>query len=554
MIRTGTGMFRPLVAVLAVSMALVGSATPDLRAAQGGGLAAFEKIACRVPHELLLRIWRGTRPDRSGEIQMVTQEPDFVAGGLTHAGPWDYVQHVPLFWYGPGYVKPGVIDKPVTSADIAPTAAQFLNFDGFHAPDGRPMTDALLPASQRATPPRLLVQLIWDSGGMDVLDEWSKEWPYLKSLQRDGAWYTKATVGSSPSNTPSIHATIGTGSFPKEHGMNDEYIRVAGLIEKPNENGPAFLLEPTLADLYDRAMGNEPIVGGIATLSAHISFMSHGSMWGGGDKDIAITREKTDAETAGAESVKWDLTSAMAPFYEVPPYVNQVGDLAKDVDELDKADGADDEMWGDDPFENLHGGFDTPARTPFQTALVRAIIQREGFGRDATPDLLSINYKAIDTVGHLFSLNSDEMKQTVRVQDDALKEFVAFLNKQVGRGKWMMVLTADHGTQRDPDVTNAYLPGVDELTSALEATFGAKGDAPVVDELRPTEVWLNPETLAANDATVADVATYLNSLTKADVPAPSTTIPSGHDHDPAFLAVFPSAVMSQLGCLPEAVA
>jgi hypothetical protein len=41
-------------------------------------------------------------------------------------------------------------------------------------------------------------------------------------------------------------------------------------------------------------------------------------------------------------------------------------------------------------------------------------------------------------------------------------------------------------------------------------------------------------------------------MTEADVPAPSTTIPPGHGGDPAFLSVFPSAVMSQLPCLPEA--
>jgi hypothetical protein len=542
---------RSLLVALAAVLALVGSAFPSFSVAQEGNLAAFRKIACHVPNEVLLRTWRGLRLDRSGDIQIITQQPDFVSGGLTHASPWPYTQDVPIFYYGPGYVKDGIVSKPVTSADIAPTEAQFLNFNGFHAPDGTVMKDALLPASQRTTPPRLLVQLVWDSGGMDVLDQWKNEWPYLKSLMPHGSWYTNATVGSSPSNTPTIHATIGTGSFPMHHGMNDEYIRVANQIEKPNENGPAFLLEPTLADIYDRALGNRPIVGGIATLSAHISFLSHGSMWGGGDKDIAITREKTDASTAGAESITWNMTPAMAPFYRVPPYVNDVGNLQADVNAIDKSDGAFDQKWMGNPLSELNNGFDTPARTPYQTALVKAIIQREGFGQDATPDFLAINYKAIDTIGHLFSLNSPEMKQTLKVQDENLKELVAFLNHQVGKGKWMMMLTADHGTQRDPNVTGAYLPGVDEITAVLNAKFGTPS-TPAVDELRPTEVWLNHNVLAQNNFTVADVATYMNSLTKADVPAPSTTIPPGHGGDPAFLAVFPSAVMSQLGCLPEA--
>ena len=542
---------RSALVALVASLAVVGSTTPGFSVSQEGNLAPFEKIACQAPHEILLRTWRGLRLDRSGDIQIISQQPSFVTGGLTHATPWPYTQDVPIFWYGAPWVKDGMYKQPVTSADIAPTEAQFLNFSGFHAPDGKPMREALLPASQRQTPPRLFVQLVWDSGGMDVLDHWKTEWPYLKSLMPHGAWLTNATVGSSPSNTPTIHATIGTGAYPDHHGMNDEYIRVANTIEKPNANGPAFLLDPTFADIYDRAMGNKPIVGGVATLSAHLSFLSHGSMWGGGDKDIAVTREKTNGATAGVEAISWNLTPAMAPFYRMPAYVNSVGNLQKDVNQIDQSDGKLDQAWMGTPMTDLNGGFDTPARTPYQTDLIKAIIQREGFGQDSTPDFLAINYKAIDTVGHLYSLDSPQMKQTLQVQDQNLKVLVNFLNHQVGKDKWMMVLTADHGTQRDPHLTGAYLPGVDQITAALNAKFGSPGK-PVVQELRPTEVWLDHGVLAQNGYTVADVAAYMNSMTESDVPAPSTTIQPGHGGDPAFLAVFPSAVMSQLPCLPEA--
>ena len=36
------------------------------------------------------------------------------------------------------------------------------------APDGTPMTEALLPADQRKTP-KLVVTMVWDAGGMNVL-------------------------------------------------------------------------------------------------------------------------------------------------------------------------------------------------------------------------------------------------------------------------------------------------------------------------------------------------------------------------------------------------
>ncbi|MGH2636208.1 MAG: alkaline phosphatase family protein, partial [Actinomycetota bacterium] len=413
-------------------------------------------IACEsVDHDALLRTWRGMRLDRSGDLQIIPRDPNFVNGGLTHATPFDYTQDVPLLVYGPGYVRPGAYDEPVTLADLAPTTAALLKFP-FETADGAAQTQALLPEDERLLP-ALVVTVIWDSGGDDVLDRWPNSWPYLRSLVPRGAWFTNATVGASPSNTPIGHATIGTGVYPMRHGFVDEYIRVNGHLQKPNENGPAFLLEPTLADLYDIAMGNRPEVGGIATLAAHIMMMSHGSQWGGGDRDVAVTREKEFGETAGAEDVRWNLTSAMAPFYDLPEYVNTLPPLAEYVDDLDRLDGALDGRWRGNDISQLSDGFDTPARTPFQQALVEAVIEREGFGDDDVPDLLYLNYKAIDTIGHLFSADGIEMSDAVATQDVTLEVFVDYLDETVGAGRWVMVLTADHGTQRDPETSGAFM-------------------------------------------------------------------------------------------------
>ncbi len=513
--------------------------------------ALAEEVCSQVPHEILLRTWRGVFPGRSGDIQIIPTFPNFVSGGLTHSTPYDYTQDVPLLLYAPGYVKPGVYPQPITLADVAPTTAQFLKYD-FHAPDGTAQTHAFLPATGRPLP-RLVVTLIWDSGGMDVLNTWKNEWPYLRSLMPHGAWFTHVSVGSSPSNTPTGHSIIGTGAFPMRTGMADEYIRMNGRIQKPNENGPGFMLEPTLADLYDRAMGNAPLAGAIATLAAHIMMLGHGSQWGGGDKDIAITREKQFAATAGAESTSWNLTTDMAPFYTLPAYVNSLPPIDAYTRALDQADGKIDGLWRTDSIAQLSNGFDTPARTPFQTKLIETVIQHEGFGADATPDLLYLNYKAIDTIGHLFSLNSPEMSDAVRYQDEALRQLVAFLNQQVGKGKWAMVLTADHGTQYDPAVSHAFLIDIDTLTQDIQKTFDSDDDGvPLIQRVRPTEIWLDDAELKDNGYTLTQVSQYLMNLTQAD------TIKVGREPDPAtasatvFSGAFPSSILSKLPCLPEA--
>jgi hypothetical protein len=510
--------------------------------------SALGRHACRsVDHDVLLRTWRGVRLDRSGDIQIVPIEPNFVSGGLTHATPFDYTQEVPVFLYGPGYVRPGTYDEPITLADLAPTTAALLKFP-FVAHDGTAQSQALLPQDERDLP-RLIVTLIWDSAGTNVLERWPDSWPHLASLVPEGAWFTNATVGASPSNTPIGHATIGTGAFPVRHGFVDEYIRVNGILQKPNANGPAFLLEPTLADLYDRAMGNRPEVGAVATLAAHVMMMSHGSQWGGADRDLAVTREKEFGATAGAESVRWNLTSAMAPFYELPSYVNELPPLSDYVADVDRADGAQDGMWRGNSIEQLSNGFDTPARTPFQQTLVEHLIERERFGVDEVPDLLYVNYKAIDTIGHLFSADGIEMSDAVSTQDVTLERFVAFLNRTVGEREWVIVLAADHGTQPDPERSGAFRIDVGKLESALADAFDDEDGAPLVQRVRPSEIWLDRDELRENGFTLAGVSQWLLGLTQADTYKNQNVPEAGQGDDEVFAAALPSSILATLPCL-----
>ena len=516
----------------------------------GAGIGSLIEQTCRQnSREVLLRTWRGIMPGRSGNLQIISRFPDYIGAGLTHSSPYDYTQEVPLFLYGPGFIEPGTYAKPVTLADLAPTTGALLKFP-FDAPDGTAQTEALVAGRPL---PKLIVTMVWDSGGMDVLNAWPKDWPYLRSIMGDGAWFTHATVGASPSNTPTGHAMIGTGAFPSGHGMVDEYVKVNNRIEKPNANGPAFMILPTIADLYDRAKDNEPVVGALASLSAHLMMIGHGSQWNGGDKDIAVAREKEDATTGGNDSaVKWNLTSGMAPFYEMPRYVNSLPKIDAFNAELDAMDGARDGNWRDNSIEQFNNGFDTPARTPFQTQLFEAVIEGEGFGADAVPDLLYLNYKAIDVIGHAFSANGVEMSDAVRVQDEHLKILVDFLNETVGRGEWVMALTADHGTNLNPEVSGAFQADTGSIEDLMNERFDDGDDVPLIEKFRTTEFWLNEDELAQGGSDLVDVSNFLLSLTQSQTFKPGGEPLPGHADDPVFAGAFPSSLMDRLPCLQEA--
>jgi len=508
--------------------------------------------ACSIPRQWLLRTWRGYRADRGPQLQVIPALPNFIGSGYPHAGPWGYDQNVPVLWYGPGYIRAaGSVKRPVTLADIASTQAQLVRFP-FSTPDGKPMSEAIAPGAADRPPPKLIVTLVWDAGGRNVLSTWPNEWPYLRSLIAKGTWYDRATVGSSPTSTAQDHATIGTGSFPRTSGIVGHSMKFGNGIFGPFTNGPDLLIRPTLADLYDRANGNAPKVGEVATVNIHLGMLGHGSMWGGGDNDLLILRELPGATTQGAEGATWNIPQADSRFFQLPSWVRSLPPLEKYFPFADAADGTVDGTWRGNDIAAQKGGFDTPARIPAQTRVIEELIKREGFGADATPDMLLINYKLIDEVSHIWTMNSPEMQDSVRIQDQYLKVLVDFLNRQVGRGQWAMVVTADHGAVPNVSVSGALQLSTAAIESALQARFDTDGDkTPVIDLIKQTGIFVNMDELRQNGATLDDMAQYILTLT-AEQTVGNFPITPAQAGERVFQAAFPSSIMASLPCLPEA--
>jgi predicted AlkP superfamily pyrophosphatase or phosphodiesterase len=65
-------------------------------------------------------------PTRAAQLQIVLKRNwifSYRPGGSTHGSPYDYDTHVPLLFWGPGYVGQGEVKDRVEIADLAPTLA-----------------------------------------------------------------------------------------------------------------------------------------------------------------------------------------------------------------------------------------------------------------------------------------------------------------------------------------------------------------------------------------------------------------------------------------------
>lgn len=80
-------------------------------------------------------------PDVAGEVQF-TLKPNwmFTSSSITtHGSPHEYDTHVPLLFWGPGWVRPGRVDAAVEIVDIAPTLAKMLRVPAPAASEGKPL-------------------------------------------------------------------------------------------------------------------------------------------------------------------------------------------------------------------------------------------------------------------------------------------------------------------------------------------------------------------------------------------------------------------------------
>jgi hypothetical protein len=501
------------------------------------------KKACRLPLKYLIRIQRGHYDGRSPELAVVPRKPNFFGTFqvTSHSGPWGYLQKVPLVFYGPGFISRNgamSLERQVTVADLAPTLAELLNADWPADRPGTAITQALLPEEERSVPKMVLV-VVWDGGGWNVLNRWPRAWPYLRKLMRKGTSVRRTVVGSSPSVTPAVHATIGTGTWPSEHGVVDLQWRRGDQVANTFEGeDPAQLRVNTLADVFDPQTDNAAVVGMLAERNWHMGMVGHGATIAGGDRDIAVF----------GDGIGHDLYTNKSAF-SLPDYLRDVRGLKKDIRTIDAEDGALDKTWvGHRILRDRSKLRLTPVQTLFQTRLLKKLFTEEGFGQDQVPDLFYTNYKQIDLAGHVYNMVNREMKSSLVHADASLRELTRHLNKRAGENQWVVAMTADHGQGPDPLSFGAWPINIDELVRDTADRFGVKRGE-IFEKTRVTGFWLNLPAMERHDIRLGRLANYLNSYRLKDNVRPGRDVPSAYDgrrNERLFQATFPTKGLSEI--------
>ena len=103
------------------------------------------------------------------------------------------------------------------------------------------------------------------------------------------------------------------------------------------------------------------------------------------------------------------------------------------------------------------------------TDLALAAVNNEKLGQHKHPDILMMSYSTHDYVGHLTGDNSQELRETLRVEDQQVARLISNLKKNLGEKKFIVVLTADHGAGVNIDEARTFsIPGGRQKTGEMQ--------------------------------------------------------------------------------------
>lgn len=501
-----------------------------------------DEMAGAIGAQVMEHLYRGHVPGISAEITIVPKPHRYMSGEwdlttlasgepdtfTSHPGPWAHLAQVPLIIYGPQLVSnPTENFDAVDLAQIAPTYARVLGMDDFDA-DGAPLPGLDLDSGAES-PPRAILTVVIDGGGWNLLEEHPQSWPTIKNLSQRGLSYMNATTGSAPSLTGAVHPTLGTGFYPKDHGI---------------PTNPAWdvndLRRPTVSELWDEANANTPVVATTAFHTTHLGMIGRGASREGGDKDIAVLW--------GLNVSSWVTTRDS---YELPEYLDETDleSLASYETELDGRDGSEDGLWFGHGLEELRDPLVRPATPAFARFTADAtldVLQNENIGGDALTDFLWVEMKMPDYAGHKWNMVSPEVGDVLLAVDRQVARLKNAIEEVTGKGNYLLAITADHGQEPLAETTGGWRINAPELERDLTVRFGN-----VVEAVTTTEVDLDSDQVADGNVDPEEVVSFIGRYTIGhnipDEASGANLVPDERLDEPLFAGAFTTDYLANLG-------
>lgn len=402
---------------------------------------------------------------------------------------------------------------------------------------------ALSTILSAAGAPKVAVILVVDQMRADYVDRFQADWTSgLKRLFNDGARFTAAAYPYLGTLTCAGHATIATGTFPSTHGIfqNTWYDR-----------GRGSLVTCTDDAAVQAVSYGAPITGGDSAAAMKVTNFADQMKLQKGSRVVSLALKARSAIMLGghhADAVTWMSESPRAwqtstaystqPVSAVAEYLNAhpvTRDLAATWDrllpsaryreadngvaeappagwtasfphKLSSSGAADEEFnarWERSPFADR-----------YIAQMAAGLVDAMKLGTGDVTDVLTVSFSSPDLVGHAFGPNSQEIHDMYVQLDRTIGALLDHLDATLGKGQYVVGLSADHGVTELPEqIVAAGRDGgrvnTQAIAAAVESTASAAlGAGRYVARINGSDVYFAPgqyEKLKQNPAVLQAV-------------------------------------------------
>jgi predicted AlkP superfamily pyrophosphatase or phosphodiesterase len=362
--------------------------------------------------------------------------------------------------------------------------------------------------------PKLVIGLVVDQMRWDYLYRYYDRYTSggFKRLVNEGFSAENTMIPYVPTYTACGHASIYTGSVPALNGMignnwydpetkkdvyctDDKSVQTVGSTSDAGEMSPKNMLTTTITDELRLATNFKSKVIGVsmkdrgsilpAGHSANAAYWYDGASGNWITSTYYMKQLPTWLDTYNKEKHQNRFYAQnWTTLYPIDTYTQSTSD---DKIYEGRYKGETSSTFPHKLSDAIDKNFDLIRSTPFGNTmtleLAKLAIEQEAMGKGSNTDFLAVSCSSTDYVGHQFGPNSIEAEDTYLRLDKDLDAFFTYLDKTIGKGNYLIFLSADHGAAHVPKfMEENKMPGgvvsnrqiATDLNKLLEAEFKIK--------------------------------------------------------------------------------
>jgi len=381
--------------------------------------------------------------------------------------------------------------------------------------------------------PKLVVGVVVSQMRFDYLSRYRAEFSDdgFNRLFREGAQFTYINHIQAPTYTAPGHAGIFTGTVPYYHGLignvwydnnerkevycvSDNNYKTVGANNTSGQCSPSKLRTTTLGDLLKLSNNGASRVfsASLNDASAIIpgGLMADGAYWYDSQSGNFITstyymdylpkwvlefNEKSypikllkDDWKLKEKYNKYSFSFPDAGLGEVDVFKEGNTNFPHAIEKLPESEKR---------FKILH----TPFGNTLLTKFIEELVDNEKLGKSGAIDLLTISYSSTEYIGCSYGPNSIELHDTYLRMDEEISDLLDLLDKEIGKGEYLLFLTSDHGVKTNGAFlldrkidAGSLLPAVieDTLRSFTRVTYGSDW---LIDKVSDNHVYIDMKEL-----------------------------------------------------------